>query len=129
MPAEKGDRWIVADLMPGVRSVRFTQPSLSGDGETVFRELWDQLLETVNPGDVVILNFLQVEDYDSCFLAGLFRAGVKLRQHGGLFIGCHLNDELLGTWRVTGLSQPIDFLLNYVNSEEEAIGNARFLQG
>jgi len=85
MPDEKGDRWIVADLIPGVRSVRFTRPSLCGDGQTVFRELWDRLLEGVKQGDVVILNFQQVQNYDSCFLTGLFRAGFRLKQRGGIF--------------------------------------------
>src|SRR4051812_24930318 len=114
MPAKEGDRWVVADLMPGVRSVTFTQPVLSEDGETIFGELWERLLEGVNQGDIVILNFQQVQDYNSRFLAGLFRAGSKLRQRGGRFIGCRLNGDLLRTWRAVGLTQPLETLLNYV---------------
>ena len=127
---EKGEPWVVVDLMPGVRAVRFTHPALhESRDEPVFHRLWDRLLEDGDRGHIVILNFQRVHDYNSYFLAGLIHAAKKLGQRGGMFIGCHLSDELLRTWRVAGLRQPLDFILNYVSSEGEAIEKARLLRG
>lgn len=128
MAGEEGEPWVIVDLLPGVQAVRFTQPALleSGDG-AVFRGLWDRILEEDDTGRIVILNFQRVEFHNSYFLARLFLARKELHRRGGMFIGCHLCDVLLSLWKMPG--RPLDFVLNYVSSEAEAVEKARLLRG
>jgi hypothetical protein len=127
---EQGEPWVIVDLMPGVRAVRFTQPVLfeSRDGAAL-RGLWDRLLEDGDTGPIVILNFQPVLCLDSGFLAGLVRAWKELSQRGGRLISCHLCDDLIQVLRVSSPSQPLDYMLNYVVSEAEAVEKARLLRG
>jgi len=125
---EKSDRWVVEAPTAGLRVVRFEQPVLFPDvDESLYDHLWERTAAGMGEDEVIILNFAQVRHLTSGFLRWLFRAHGQMKPRRSQFIGCCLEEELRDVFFVVGLSQPLDWLLNYVSSEEAAMDKARAL--
>ena len=115
--------------MPKLQIVRFTPINLAGFDQDVRNRFWDDLLARTEAGGVIVLNFQQIVILSSVFLGSLFYAHKKCVSLGIKFVGCHLSDDLQSIFYIASPKQPLDWMLNYVDSEEQAIAKARKLLG
>ena len=125
---DSSNTWTLVSLMPELQVVRFTQPSLCElTDRGLFDQMLDDLLVRTGKGGVVVLNFQQVVAFDSCFLASLIRAYKRYEKLGAKFVACHLCDDVRMVLMVAGNKQPLDYMLNYVDNEEQAVAKAKKL--
>ena len=93
----------IKDLGPKARAVRFTQPDLVRDlyhvepptESGLFHDLEESLLESLAPGDTVVVNFARIAPFGSPFYRLLlyFRRAVRDRQ--GRLVLCRLGPNVL----------------------------------
>jgi len=123
---DSGNAWILKNEMPGLVIVQITRAEIMDDRTVrLFSALWDDLLSYVGDGGVVVLNFRDVASFSSSFLGSLFRAHKKFEQRGVKFVACHLSKSLQEVFYVVGSKQPLEYMLNYSDTEELAVGKAR----
>jgi hypothetical protein len=128
MVVEEGCRWSAEVPTPGVQVLRFKEPILfPRDDEAFYANLWERLAAELSQGGVVVLNFAQVRYLTAEFITWLCKAYGQMKGRRNRFIGCHLDEELQSMFFVSGLSQPLDWLLNYVRNEDEALDKTRML--
>ena len=126
MLPNNGKAWILKNETPGLVIVQITRAEIMDDRTVrLFSALWDDLLSHVGDGGVVVLNFRDVALFSSSFLGSLFRAHRKFEQRGVRFVACHLSKSLQEVFYVAGSKQPLEYMLNYSDTEELAAAKAR----
>jgi anti-anti-sigma regulatory factor len=126
-PAEAAP--LIDEISPGVRAVRLaTANPVQTDGEVQYRALWARVAKGVQRGDAVLLDFQGIGMLSSLFLVGLLQAHRELSRKGAHVIAFGVGDDLQRVWRVTGLSQPLDAMLQQVPDEATAHERARRLR-
>ena len=120
---------LVDEITPGIRAVRLaTANPLLTDGEVQYRALWARVAKGVQKGDAVLLDFQGIGMLSSLFLVGLLQAHRELSRRGAHVIGFGIGEDLQRMWRVTGLSQPLDAMLQQAPDEATALDRARRLR-
>jgi anti-anti-sigma regulatory factor len=123
--AQTGEDWTVATPVSGVYVVRFAAPLLIHPNRAAGSlPSWERLSNGVCDGGALVLNFTRVEYLSSQFLGCLLRTRCELNKRGARIVGCHLNEELRASFQVVGPRQPLDFVLNYADTEEQALEKA-----